>query len=539
MMKGDFSRNTFDPRNHYSRVLMQQGRVLLDADWNEQTDILLHNIRALTAELMRVRPHDINYSISKKSEPTFSNIWINPWDSISPSHGGNGFKIGQFLNQPEPPKDEPETDDTTQTDEQDPEEDILKNFFIGPGSYFVDGILCENEQTVIFKPTDGAFTKNEKTILSQPYFNPSIELKLSTRYLVYLEVWERHLTHIQQSQEQVPKMRDVALGGVDTASRSQVVWRVKMTSDGVDTQSKDIDKSDNFSLDSRFLRGEISGIPESTEYLVNWSQFVNKKRPSKNTQGKLKASIIGDKTVTDDNCIISPDSEYRGLENQLYRVEIHQGNFSSNVPEIPVTFKWSRENGSVVFPIRDKNGAVVELEYLNVDDRLKISEGDWVELLDDSLTLNQDVNPLRKVEKVDATTMKITLDDEVSINLEQNPIIRRWDHVEAAVTNDGAIAIGDDKTFELEDGIQVEFESGKSYQSGDYWLIPARTENGKIGWPGGEFVYPLGIKKHYAPLAIIQFSNTKDKEFKISTIYDCRRALQPLWHPNITPHSDS
>src|SRR5512143_3141437 len=35
-MKGDFSRDTFDPKNHYSRVLMQQGRVQTDADWNEQ-----------------------------------------------------------------------------------------------------------------------------------------------------------------------------------------------------------------------------------------------------------------------------------------------------------------------------------------------------------------------------------------------------------------------------------------------------------------------------------------------------------------------
>ena len=38
-MKGDFTRNTFDPKKHYSEVLMQQGRVQLDADWNEQQAI--------------------------------------------------------------------------------------------------------------------------------------------------------------------------------------------------------------------------------------------------------------------------------------------------------------------------------------------------------------------------------------------------------------------------------------------------------------------------------------------------------------------
>ena len=35
-MKGDFSRDTFDARRDYVRVLMQQGRVQVDADFNEQ-----------------------------------------------------------------------------------------------------------------------------------------------------------------------------------------------------------------------------------------------------------------------------------------------------------------------------------------------------------------------------------------------------------------------------------------------------------------------------------------------------------------------
>jgi uncharacterized membrane protein len=45
-MKGDFSRSTFDPANNFTSVRMQQGRMQLDADWNEQMDILLHLLRA-------------------------------------------------------------------------------------------------------------------------------------------------------------------------------------------------------------------------------------------------------------------------------------------------------------------------------------------------------------------------------------------------------------------------------------------------------------------------------------------------------------
>ena len=51
-MKGDFSRLTFDPARQFSRVLMQQGRVQLDADWNEQSSLLLHHLRVLARALV-------------------------------------------------------------------------------------------------------------------------------------------------------------------------------------------------------------------------------------------------------------------------------------------------------------------------------------------------------------------------------------------------------------------------------------------------------------------------------------------------------
>jgi Family of unknown function (DUF6519)/Kelch motif len=51
-MSGDFSRSTFDPRKHYAGVRMQQGRVQLDADWNEQVDIVDHAARARTLDLV-------------------------------------------------------------------------------------------------------------------------------------------------------------------------------------------------------------------------------------------------------------------------------------------------------------------------------------------------------------------------------------------------------------------------------------------------------------------------------------------------------
>ena len=47
-MKADLSRESFSAEKRYSRVILQQGRILTDADWNEQTSILLHHLCALS-----------------------------------------------------------------------------------------------------------------------------------------------------------------------------------------------------------------------------------------------------------------------------------------------------------------------------------------------------------------------------------------------------------------------------------------------------------------------------------------------------------
>ena len=46
-MAGDYTRFTFDRSKRYSGVLMQQGRVQLDADWNEAIEIVKQSVRTL------------------------------------------------------------------------------------------------------------------------------------------------------------------------------------------------------------------------------------------------------------------------------------------------------------------------------------------------------------------------------------------------------------------------------------------------------------------------------------------------------------
>src|SRR3954453_2263042 len=50
-MAGDYSRFSFRPRRRVSTVAMQQGRVQLDSDWNEQGRVVDGRIRALARDV--------------------------------------------------------------------------------------------------------------------------------------------------------------------------------------------------------------------------------------------------------------------------------------------------------------------------------------------------------------------------------------------------------------------------------------------------------------------------------------------------------
>src|ERR1043165_5175478 len=51
-MPGDYSRFTDDPKKRFSSLLMQQGRVQLDSDWNELADILTRRDRMHIFDVM-------------------------------------------------------------------------------------------------------------------------------------------------------------------------------------------------------------------------------------------------------------------------------------------------------------------------------------------------------------------------------------------------------------------------------------------------------------------------------------------------------
>jgi hypothetical protein len=363
----------------------------------------------------------------------------------------------------------------------------------------VDGILCENEDYSLYS--------------MQPHL--ATEKLQPGWYLAYLDVWERHITHIVDE-----GIREVALGGPDTATRAKVVWQVKTWEVDKGTSCEDIKDKEP------------------------WSDLVKNWQPE--NRGKLKAMAkVPEPTATVDPCVISPEARYRGAENQLYRVEIHTGGTTAQ----KATFKWSRDNGSIVFPIVSSAANTVTVEHLGRDSRRSVGVGDWVEIVDDDYVLRGLPGPLLQVDAVDPMDMVITLRLPEGIHLpvyeeesEKHPLLRRWDHKagdptqgEPEMADDGGLGVKENEWITLEDGVQVFFENeGKHhYRTGDYWLIPARTATGDVEWPvdsagAAKSMAPHGITHHYAPLAI---GEVVKNELKMK--YDCRRKFE--WLPEISP----
>ena len=362
-MKGDFTRSTFRPHKHYSGVRMQQGRVQLDADWNEQADITAYRVESETCEV-----------VGRYGVP-----FANPGFGIS---GGSVPSIGK-------------------------------------GHLYLDGILVENDKDVL--------------VTKQDEFLPDYALtKTAGEYLAYLDVWQRHVTALEDD-----LIREVALGGPDTATRTQTVWQVR-------------------------LLGPLAAPLTCSSVPAAWQQLIDL------VPGKLRARTTPG-TIPTNLCEVPAGAGYRRLENQLYRVEIHTPG-----PRGTAKFKWSRDNGSIVTSWTGQDGKDLIVTSTGRDQVLGFTAGQVVELTDDDRELTGQTGVLVKLSKVEGQVL--TLDPSApSVDRStfgRNPKIRRWDSDGEIITTANWIA--------LEDGVEVLFSTGCEYKTGDYWMIPARTAKNNV-----------------------------------------------------------
>jgi hypothetical protein len=230
------------------------------------------------------------------------------------------------------------------------------------------------------------------------------------------------------------------------------------------------------------------------------------------------------------------------LENQLYRVEVHYGGAGTGGHD-GATFKWSRENGSVVLRLQKVQENVLTLDRLDASGVATLTPGDWLEeVLPGGGHPSVPRGPLIHVIRrgpgrddvtVDRTTMSASLDP----SRRNGTWLRRWDQRALQVNRGGAplrhgtVTItegaGLAAWIELEHGVEVQFAPGADYRPGDYWIIPARiADDGKLLWPednnGPRAMAPHGANHAYAPLAIVQFNPIAERK------QSCRRQFKIL-----------
>lgn len=176
-MFGDFSRRTFDSADGYRAVLLQQGRVVLDADVNEQAEITAY--------------HDETRTL----------------DTVG-AHGGplgDGFRIIDSVDGSPVP---------------------WEDLQIAEGRYYVGGVLCEcgaqapgRSWRITEQPMAPRQRHRDDKSTAAPVNG---EPQHVDRRLLQLDVWQRSV-----GTDEDPSLLEPALGGPDTAVRSRTTWQIR------------------------------------------------------------------------------------------------------------------------------------------------------------------------------------------------------------------------------------------------------------------------------------------------------------------------
>lgn len=471
-MRADLSRDTFDPHHQYAGVVLQQGRVLLDADFNEQADIS--------------RARDITSALD-----TIGRVGV-------PRSGG-GFEIGSWLD-------------------------------ISPGRIWVDGVPVDNdpEQTMATATTTTALALSTTTLDGRPLetgqrldvlTQPAVTLAVAGVAGAVVTVAAQHgaaigttvavrrrptiavqpfafpagqgaagpARYVAMLRARIldagpvddPSMAESALGGPDTSVRRLTTWQVQLERIGA----------------------------AGTGRCTDWAP------PAR--VGRLRP-VLDEPDAGTGDCALPADAAFQGADNSLYRVEVN--GVDPTTGRI-TSLLWDRDNASLVSLVTDV-GPTCTLATFGPDTVHSFGGNQTVTISD--AHRDRAGRPLQVCRTSDpqAASRKLTLSPSpADIDPDARPRLRRWS---GELTD---IAPGAEVQLEL--GLSVIIDNPSV---GDYWLIPARTAlggRGGLDWPRDPDAYralaPNGPEEHWAALALVDHDGTN-----VTGVTDCRREFPPL-----------
>jgi parallel beta-helix repeat protein len=404
---------THAPGRRYSGVRQQQGRVQLDADWNEESAIR----SAETVALAR---------------GVGGRAWLA-------QETPDAFLVGLLAG---PPVD----------------------LSLGEGRLWLEG------HGAAILPGEGVTYRNQPFYPAPPPINAGVDR------IVYLDHWQREVTWVE-----APALLDVALGGLDTTTRVQDVWQVKIL------ETRGVPAVCGVDLDAAF--------PPSA--------------------GRLSTAANAP-PAPDDPCIVPPLAGYRGIENRHYRLEVHVGGGLG-----VARFKWSRDAGAIisrVTAVAVAGGQTrISVNRIGRDEVLRFRIGDWVTLSDDHRDFHGEAGEMARVVDIDEAARVVVVDralpgggrrafganaGEIAV---RNTRLQRWDQrAPVNVLDADGLMTAAAGPIALEDGIEVDFSvavPGGQFRVGDYWLFAARTADASV--EELDRAPPRGIIHRYLQLAAI------------------------------------
>jgi photosystem II stability/assembly factor-like uncharacterized protein len=348
-----------------------------------------------------------------------------------------------------------------------------------PGDLYVEGLRVANERRTTFTSQPN-FPFDVDQLPASEQFPPA-----DGTWGLYLRAREMHVTALERDE-----LREKALGGPDTASRTQTVWQLRM---------KRITAANPTCADF-----DLSAPPEPA------------------SSGTLRARSQPGQAATNE-CMVPAGGGYRRLENQLYRVEIHDT--AANPANRAV--KWSRDNGSLAARMEAVTTASTGLtgsatvSTVGRDDVLGFAPKQILELTDEGRVLRGQPGVLVEITGVRGKIIDFKLDVAQQLtlaNFPHAPTVRRWDGTMELAAGGG--------WKPLEQGVEIQFGAGP-FRNGDWWTIPARTLTASVEWPrngsGPEFRPPEGVVSYFAPLAIADVAGGT-----WTNVRDCRHLFPPL-----------
>jgi hypothetical protein len=453
-MGSDRARVSYDPNQQYRSVVMQQGRVTLEADWNEAQQISSEELRSETLDIVGpCGTPDDGYKVVLQNQPTH------------------------------PPFD----------------------FYIGGGIMYVGGLRVELPDPVQYSnqpdwldygPEDPDWVGISTLFRHRP-----------TDEFVYLLLREQEVSAVED-----PDLKDVALGGPDTAQRTRLLQRfVRLSTNGATCAA---------GLQSAQTKWRSEGL------------WFNPDDMRLNSGSTLQVSFSGQAQT--DSCQPVAQGGYVAPDNQLIRVQISGVDPLTGKPK----FLWGFDDASFLYRIDvdPNNSQNLIFQSAPVDAGHQPVSGQAIEILRSAAELKNggfvaalsgSVVTLDKNYQPDSQS--VTLPAGVTLPLDyltaqMSPpaqlFLRVWQQ-EVVFTPGTVMSLGNT-------GVQVTLDApkGTSFHLGDYWLFAVRPATPQAVYPERYQQSPQlpdGPRLWACPLGVIGWNQ------EVGTLVaDCRNPFDNL-----------